>query len=889
MTFEMNYGPPEETHISTVAGPTNRRQAKQHALPGECETGRLLHELQVHQIELENQNSELRRARDEVELALGRYTDLYDFAPIGYLTLERGADIIAVNLSGASLLGVARASLVGRNFASFLAGPARPVFAAFMARVFALPGKHSCEVSLNPELGTPLFVLLEAAVCNRGLECRIALLDLTDYRHTQMALANSETRYRRLFETARNGILILETDTARITDVNPFLCQLLACRPEEILGRQLWETGLFPDARTAAPALAQLRGQGAVSCENLPVRARDGRQLVLDFVGSVYQVDQASVIQCDIRDVTSKKRAEEDLQKSEEQCRTIVNNINEYVYSVHFESGAVSSIFHSPQCFDVTGYSPEEYHGDPLLWITMVHPDDRELVTAFLNKIFAGQCCAPIRHRIKHKDGSERWLLNSCAVQMSEKGAVSTISRLDGFILDITDLKLAEENIFFLAHHDPLTGLPNRSTLYLRIAQVLSVAQKAGRSIALLFLDIDDFKKINDSLGHDVGDRFLQSVAGRLKDCTRSCDIVARLGGDEFVMVLWDCGAEEATVVAKKIVAHGFSIEGSSAAVNTSIGISLFPEDGADYLTLVKHADIAMYQAKKSGGKGFQFFTRRLNELARERFRVESELRQALKLGEFVLYYQPKVDIVSGKSSGMEALVRWQHPTRGLVLPGAFIDIAEESGLLTPISKWTVLTVCRQIRLWKEQGIDPVSVAINLSASFFQHPDFEETIESALRETGVAPGCLELELTEATIMNDPRRVLESMAAMKSLGLQLSIDDFGIGYSCLSYLTKLPVDKLKIDQSFMRNIVSDTDNMAVVRAVFNIGRSMRLKVIVEGVETASQLAWLQAEGGEEAQGYFFSLPLPEKSMTALLKQGPNFLHNPRGKMMVKKWH
>jgi diguanylate cyclase (GGDEF)-like protein len=472
---------------------------------------------------------------------------------------------------------------------------------------------------------------------------------------------------------------------------------------------------------------------------------------------------------------------------------------------------------------------------------------------------------------------------------MHKRRGGHTISRLDGFILDITELKLAEENVFFLAHHDPLTGLPNRSTLQVRIGQVLTVARKTKRNIALLFLDIDDFKQINDSMGHDVGDRFLQSVAGRLKDCTRSCDIVARLGGDEFVMVLWDCGAEEATVVAKKIVSAGFSIQGSNAAANTSIGISLFPQDGTDYLTLVKNADTAMYHAKKAGGKHFQFFTHKLNELARERFTVESELRQALKKGQFVLHYQPKVNIVTGKSSGMEALIRWQHPTRGLILPGSFIDIAEETGLLTPISQWTVLAVCRQIRLWQQQGVTGLSVAINLSASFFQHADFEETIEAALRETGVSPGCLELELTEATIMSDPQRVLGSMAAMKALGLQLSIDDFGIGYSCLSYLTKLPVDKLKIDQSLLRNIASDADNMAVVRAVLNIGRSMQLEVIAEGVETASQLAWLQAEGGVEAQGYYFSRPLPEKGMTALLKQGANYLHNPRGKMILKKWH
>jgi len=781
MTCEMGHDPLDAESHRGVAASFNRHPLTVRLPASGNDAQRLLQELQLHQVELEQQNAELRRARDEVET-----------------------------------------ELAGRTAA-------------------------------------------------------------------EQALAVSETRYRRLFETAKNGILILEAGTGRITDVNPSLCTFLGCRPEELRGRELWEIGLFPAAPESTRALDTVRAQGEIRFENLALTARDGRRLVVDFVASLYQVDRDMVIQCDIRDVTSRTRTEQELLKSEEQCRTIVNNINEYVYSVHFEHGAVSSIYHSPKCYDITGYSPEEYHNDPFLWITMVHQEDRELVTAFLNNIFAGKCCAPIRHRIRHKNGSERWLLNSCSVQMAGSGAAVSISRLDGFILDITELKLAEENIFFLAHHDPLTGLPNRSTLQMRIAQVLSVAKKADRSIALLFLDIDDFKQINDSLGHDVGDRFLQSVAGRLKDCTRSCDIVARLGGDEFVMVLWDCGAEEATVVAKKIVSAGFSIEGNSSAANTSIGISLFPQDGTDYLTLVKNADTAMYHAKKAGGKHFQFFTHKLNELARERFTVESELRQALKQGQFVLHYQPKVNIVTGKSSGMEALIRWQHPTRGLILPGGFIDIAEESGLLTPISQWTILAVCRQIRLWQQQGVAELSVAINLSASFFQHADFEETIEAALRETGVSPECLELELTEATIMSDPRRVLGSMAAMKALGLQLSIDDFGIGYSCLSYLTKLPVDKLKIDQSFLRNIASDSDNMAVVRAVLNIGRSLRLEVIAEGVETASQLAWLQAEGGVEAQGYYFSHPLPEKGMTALLKQGANFLHNPRGKATLKKWH
>jgi EAL domain-containing protein (putative c-di-GMP-specific phosphodiesterase class I) len=296
-----------------------------------------------------------------------------------------------------------------------------------------------------------------------------------------------------------------------------------------------------------------------------------------------------------------------------------------------------------------------------------------------------------------------------------------------------------------------------------------------------------------------------------------------------------------------------------------------------------------MYHAKKLGGRGFHFFTKTLNDQAHERFTIETDLRRALERGEFVLHYQPKVNIVTGRFSGMEALIRWQHPTRGLVSPEQFIGVAEESGLLNPISKWIIGSVSRQVRRWCDLGIGPVSAAINLSASFFQHADFEGTIEGALQETGIPPECLELELTEATLMSDPQLVLGSMAAMKALGLQLSIDDFGIGYSSLSYLKKLPVDKLKIDQSFIRNIASDTDNMAVVRAVLNIGRSMQLKVIAEGVETASQLAWLQREGGEEAQGFYFSRPLPVQGMTELLTQMPSFLTNAAGRPQRGNWH
>jgi diguanylate cyclase (GGDEF)-like protein/PAS domain S-box-containing protein len=818
---------------------------------------------------------------------LERYADLYEFAPIGYVTLDHAGVIRAVNLTGANLLGIERSRLIGLHFECLVNSETRPALVSLLEKISEVEGKGACEVALSgKDHQKPIFVRVEAAAFNAGLEFRLAILDISERKRSEEALLISETRYRRLFETAKDGIMIVEADTGEITEVNPFLVEMLSCPREEFQGKKLWEIETFTGIAASEADFEALQHREYTHHQDLSLTTNDGRRLAVEVVGSSYLVDQTRVIQYNIRDITVRKHAEEALLKSEEQCRTIVNNINEYVYSVRLENGAIRSIYHSPKCLDITGYTPEEYYNDPRLWFTMIHEEDRELVVEFLNDIFAGKDHEPIRHRIIHKNGTVRWILNNCAVQRIGDDAARTISRLDGFILDITDIKQAEENIFFLAHHDPLTKLPNRSTLYARIEQVLSVAHKTKRSVALLFLDIDGFKQINDSLGHDVGDRLLQSIARRLSDCTRSCDVVSRLGGDEFVIVLWDCGVAETTIVAEKIIASGFSIEESNVGVNTSIGISIYPEDGSDYLALLKNADIAMYHAKKSGGRNFQFFTHKLNEIAHERFAIEVELRQALERNEFVLHYQPKVDLSTGKFSGMEALIRWQHPVRGLLLPEFFINIAEESGILNSISKWIILTVCRQIQQWQQQGIQSVSAAVNLSASFFQHRDFEETIESSLLETGIAPECLELELTEATIMSDPQLVLGSMATMKALGLQLSIDDFGTGYSSLSYLKKLPVDKLKIDQSFIRNIAGDPDNAAVVRAVLSIGRSMQLKVIAEGVENASQLAWLQAEGGEEAQGFYFSRPLPLKGMTALLRQKANFLHNPRGKMQLR---
>jgi diguanylate cyclase (GGDEF)-like protein/PAS domain S-box-containing protein len=871
--------------LSRAAGEARRSEAqtgegREQPLPGGGQEHRKRH---PHGVSSEEKQDTV--CRDwclNVASALGKYTDLFESAPVAYFTLDREGVIKNANQMAEQLVGVELDRLVGGEFRRLVTDDTRNSFDSLIDRIYGGGGKGACDVTLVDKQSQQLFVRIEAAWYESGQEYRIAALDFTDRKNSEEALQVSESRFRGLFETAKDGIMIVEAGSGEITEVNPFLIELLGWSRREFIGKRIWEIEPFHGFARDQEHFEALQHKDFQHHEDIPVRARNGRQLYVEVMSNTYAVCDKKVIQYNIRDITVRKQAEEALLKSEEQCRTIVSNINEYVYSVRFEKGAIRSIYHSPKCQDITGYTPEEYYRDPHLWYTMIHQEDRDMVLSFLKEIFSGNDHVPIRHRIIHKDGSERWILNNCAAQRQE----GLITRLDGFILDVTDIKQAEENIFFLAHHDPLTKLPNRSTLYARIEQVLSVANKARRSVALLFLDIDGFKQINDSMGHDVGDMLLQSVARRLNDCTRSCDVVSRLGGDEFVVVLWDCGVAETTIVAEKIISSGFTIEDVNVSVNTSIGISIYPEDGDDYLGLLKNADIAMYHAKKAGGRNFQFFTPKLNEMAHVRFAVEVELRRALQRNEFLLHYQPKVDLKTGRSSSMEALIRWQHPIKGLILPEQFISIAEESGLLTPISKWIVLTVCRQIQQWRQQGIEGISVAVNLSPSFFQHKDFEETIETALLETGIPPESLELELTEATIMNDPQKVLGSMAAMKALGLQLSIDDFGTGYSSLSYLKKLPVDKLKIDQSFIRNIHGDADNAAVVRAVISIGRSMQLKVIAEGVENASQLAWLQAEGSQEGQGYYFSRPLPTKGMTDLLKLGANFLHNPRGKMQLR---
>lgn len=442
------------------------------------------------------------------------------------------------------------------------------------------------------------------------------------------------------------------------------------------------------------------------------------------------------------------------------------------------------------------------------------------------------------------------------------------IVRRAGGLIDAQrqELRLAHEAMLLhQARHDSLTGLPNQASFFERLDAMIKAADRTGTACAVLRLDLDGFKNINDSLGHVIGDRLLQEVGNRLKDCLSETDVTARFGGDEFMVALPGVkGIEHVTSVAEKIrraIAHTtYALDGYNLAVTTSIGIALYPDDGSDKVELSKSADAATFHAKKMGRNNYQFHTADMNAKALALLQMEHGLRQALERGEFHVHYQPQLDLGTGKIVGAEALVRWQHPELGVISPAQFIPLAEERGLIAPIGEWMLREACRQNREWQKAGLPPLVVAVNLSALQFEQKDIPGMIARVLRSCGLAPEFLELELTESAIMRDAESTVNTMRTLKGIGVALSLDDFGTGYSSLSHLKRFPLDKLKIDQSFVRGLPHDPDDLAISTSIIGIGKALGLKVIAEGVETAAQLKVLQERGCDEIQGYYVTKPL-----------------------------
>ncbi|TCV89657.1 putative bifunctional diguanylate cyclase/phosphodiesterase [Sulfurirhabdus autotrophica] len=439
-------------------------------------------------------------------------------------------------------------------------------------------------------------------------------------------------------------------------------------------------------------------------------------------------------------------------------------------------------------------------------------------------------------------------------------------------------VKEKDQRIEQIVHFDTITNLPNRFLFCDRLKQALAQAERNGKLVVVMLLDLDRFKNINESLGHPVGDKLLGAVAERLVSCIRTGDTVARTGGDDFSFALIGFGhyheAGEKAQEFLELLSAPFLIEGHEIFITSSIGVSVSPMDGKDTTTLIKNAETAMYHAKEQGRSNFQFYTEQMNASSLQRLLLEGVLRRALERNEFLLYYQPQISLESGKIIGMEALLRWQHPEKGLMAPAQFIPILEETGLIVPVGEWVLRAAATQIKQWQAMEFPRLRVAVNLSALQFRQPGLSQIIATILDEVGLnyASGCLEVELTESLIMKDVEGTIATLKSLHEMGVQISIDDFGTGYSSLSYLKRFPIDTLKIDQSFVRDLSTSPDDASIVTAIIALGHSLKLKVIAEGVETKEQLAFLQASKCDDVQGYLFSKPLPAAEITRLLQEG-----------------
>ena len=501
--------------------------------------------------------------------------------------------------------------------------------------------------------------------------------------------------------------------------------------------------------------------------------------------------------------------------------------------------------------------------------------DDTPLVGQHLAQLFTGRLPfppdptrAPVELRFDGAGKPPTWL--GCSPTPHDSG---------NYILacgDISESRHILDQIEFLAHHDSLTGLPNRVLCTDRMLQAMASADRDGRHVTLIFLDLDNFKTVNDSLGHQLGDKLLQQVGRRLLGHLTDTDTLCRYGGDEFLVILPDLPSPDASISVLNQLMHSlqvpFMVEGTEIATSISAGIVTYPKDGQDFDTLLRKADSAMYQAKAKGRNTYRFFDAQMNVDATENLRIRNGLHRALDQHEFVLHYQPQIALDSGRIIGVEALVRWQHPEQGLIPPGRFIPIAEDSGLIVTIGEWVLFEACRQAMAWRALGLPPLTMGVNLSVIQFRQGNVADTVRRALVETGLPPAQLDLELTESILMLDSQTNLDAIHQLKALGTQLSIDDFGTGYSSLAYLKRFAVDKLKIDQTFIRSLASDIDDQAIVRAIIQMAKSLNLKVIAEGVEDAAALERLRELGCQEVQGYYLARPMPATALEALLVSG-----------------
>jgi diguanylate cyclase (GGDEF)-like protein/PAS domain S-box-containing protein len=581
-----------------------------------------------------------------------------------------------------------------------------------------------------------------------------------------------------------------------------------------------------------------------------------------------------------IRHMLRSRWTMDELQQSEARLATAHRIAGLGSWEWDLESGEVRW---SAEIYRVYGVAPEGFTPSPEAVLERVHPDDREIVTSARDEAIRNRRTYSVDFRILRPDRSLRFLHEQAEVLLDDSGRRAVLA---GTVQDVTDRKLSEEQIRFLAYYDGLTRMPNRLLFTERLEASLNVARRQKRTLALLFLNLDRFKQVNDSLGHTAGDTLLKGVAERLGKCLRdsdtiarggpasgSGDTVARLGGDEFIVCIPDISrGEDAAKVARRILESlkaPFHLDGHEVVVSASIGIGLYPHDGQDVETLLRNADAAVNHAKDCGRGNFQFYDQSMNDKALQRLSLENSLRKALERDEMLLHFQPQVDMAAGRTIGIEALVRWRNPELGLLYPGTFIPLAEETGLIQPIGEWVLRKACAQIKAWQKMGHRSLRMAVNLSGRQFHRRELLKIVKSAVEAVDLDPRFLELEITETILLQDLEENVRTLQDLKALGLRISLDDFGTGYSSLSYLKRFPIDTLKIDRSFVQDIATNPEDGAITTAIIAMAKGLHIAPVAEGVERPDQRAFLYKQGCRLMQGFLFGKPMPADLVEPLL--------------------
>ncbi len=691
--------------------------------------------------------------------------------------------------------------------------------------------------------------------------------DITAKKQAEDALRTHQQHLTTLLETIPHGIQENDLEGV-VTYSNPAHHHMLGYQTGELIGKAIWD--MHP-AEADKQKLQDYLGYLVVEQpEPTPYYTtslrKDGIPVDLQVDWTYKRDERGELIGfiSVITDVSERKKAEQHLR----QAAAVYENTTEAVVITDERANviAVNRAF-----TEISGYAQEEVIGrNPRLWKSEQH-DEAFYQALWTSLKETDQWRGEIWNRRKSGDVYPAW--------MSVNAIRDDNGRLTNYIAvtsDISAIKQSQERIQHLAHHDPLTGLPNRLLFNARLEHGLQRADREGVRVAVLFLDLDNFKPINDGLGHPVGDRVLQEVAKRLGSRVRQGDTVARIAGDEFSIILEGIAeTRDASMLAEKLLVvldTPIAIDGRELHVTASIGISLYPDDGGDVTTLMKNADAAMYRAKEHGRNRYCFYTGELTKAALERLEIENALRKALSRNQLEVYFQPQYSLSTGRLAGAEALLRWQHPELGSVSPSRFVPIAESTGLILPIGEWVLRNACTQARAWQEAGFDIGRIAVNVAGQQIQHAKIVDAVADALEASGLDPRHLELEITESFIMQQAERAIGTLQTLRGLGVKLAIDDFGTGYSSLSYLKRLPIDRLKLDRSFVSDIPRNPDDIAIARAVIALGKSLELEVVAEGVESAEQQAFLESEGCDLVQGFLYSRPVPAAEMEAVVRRG-----------------